>query len=110
MLAAALQEHSRALIVGTQPSTCGCLVGVSRTLQLPDGGKLNVSDVDYLTARGRRVEGTGVRADHLLEPRLEDLRARRDRALEWAVDRLTRSIQSDAGGPPRNLSTTHANR
>src|SRR5262249_23095970 len=55
IFAAAMQERKRALVIGANPTTCGCLLGVSRTLRLLDGGKLNVSDTDYRTAMGRRI-------------------------------------------------------
>ena len=57
MFAAAMQEHERAFLLGTHPTTCGCLVGVSRTLTLPDHGRLNISDADFQTALGQRIEG-----------------------------------------------------
>jgi len=91
IFAAAMQERKRALIVGTNPSTCGCLLGVSRTLKLSDGGKLNISDTDYRTASGRRIEGLGVKPDLQIDVRVTDLIAGRDRALEEAVDGLVRT-------------------
>ncbi len=90
MLAAAMQERRRATIVGNSAATCGCLVGVSRSVNLPDGGRLNVSDTDFRTAFGRRVEGAGVAPDERIELRISDLADGRDRALEWAVDHLAR--------------------
>ena len=92
IFAAAMQERKRALILGTNPATCGCLLGVSRTLKLSDGGKLNISDTDYRTALGRRVEGIGVKPDQQIEVRIADLTAGRDRSLEIAVDMLGRTI------------------
>lgn len=92
IFAAAMQERKRALILGTSPATCGCLLGVSRTLKLSDGGKLNISDTDYRTAFGRRVEGLGVKPDQQIEVRIVDLTAGRDRSLESAVDLLGRTI------------------
>ncbi len=97
IFAAAMQERKRALVVGTNPSTCGCLLGVSRTLRLLDGGKLNVSDTDYRTAMGRRIEGLGVKPDLQVEVRVSDLLASRDRTLELAVDQLGRTIAFGAG-------------
>ncbi len=90
MFAAAMQEQERALLVGNHATTCGCLVGVSRTLTLPDGGRLNVSDSDFRTARGQRIEGKGVRPKEVLELKIADVAAGRDRALEWAVAFLDR--------------------
>lgn len=92
IFAAAMQERKRALILGTNPATCGCLLGVSRTLKLSDGGKLNISDTDYRTAFGQRVEGLGVKPDQQIEVRIADLTAGRDRSLEEAVDLLVRTI------------------
>jgi carboxyl-terminal processing protease len=98
IFAAAMQERKRAIIVGASPTTCGCLLGVSRTLKLHDGGKLNVSDSDYRTATGRRIEGSGVKPDLHLETRIADLLAGRDRALELAVDQLGRMIAFGSRG------------
>lgn len=92
IFAAAMQERKRALVIGTNPATCGCLLGVSRTLKLPDGGKLNISDTDYRSAFGRRIEGVGVKPDLNIEIQVVDLIAKRDRALEESVEYLGRSI------------------
>lgn len=92
IFAAAMQERKRAVIIGANPATCGCLLGVSRTLRLSDGGKLNISDTDYRTAFGRRVEGLGIKPDQQIELKVGDLIASRDRILERAVDMLGRTI------------------
>ncbi|MGH9854670.1 MAG: S41 family peptidase [Blastocatellia bacterium] len=92
IFAAAMQERKRAVIVGASPTTCGCLLGVSRTLKMLDGGKLNVSDTDYRTAGGRRIEGSGVKPDLQFESRITDLLVSRDRTLELAVGQLERTI------------------
>lgn len=92
IFAAAMQERKRALIIGSNPTTCGCLLGVSRTIKLSDGGKLNISDTDYRSAFGRRIEGIGVKPDQQIETRISDLIASRDRVLEDAVESLGRTI------------------
>ena len=92
IFAAAMQERRRAVIVGTHATTCGCLLGVSRTIKLPDGGKLNVSDTDFRTAMGRRIEGVGIRPDLLIGVRAPDLLLGRDRPLESAMDHLGRLV------------------
>ncbi|HKE03967.1 MAG TPA: S41 family peptidase [Blastocatellia bacterium] len=92
IFAAAMQERKRAIVVGASPTTCGCLLGVSRTVKLLDGGKLNVSDTDYRSAMGRRIEGSGVKPDLLYETRISDLLLNRDRTLELGVDQLGRTI------------------
>jgi carboxyl-terminal processing protease len=92
IFAAAMQERKRATILSTNTTTCGCLLGVSRTIKLLDGGKLNISDTDFRTAMGRRIEGSGVTPDYIIEMRAADLLAGRDRALEEGVDQLSRMI------------------
>jgi carboxyl-terminal processing protease len=98
IFAAAMQERRRAIVVGANATTCGCLLGVSRTLRLLDGGKLNVSDTDYRTAMGRRIEGAGVKPDLRFETRITDLLLSRDSALELAADQLGRTIAFGARG------------
>lgn len=88
ILAAAIQETGRGIIIGSNPTTCGCLLGVSRTLRLMDGGKLNISDTDFKTSSGQRIEKIGIKPDYVVEIRLEDLLASKDRALNEATDRL----------------------
>lgn len=90
IFAAAMQEQRRALVVGSHQTTCGCLLGVSQTIRLDDGGRLNVSDTNFLTAAGQRIEGAGVRPDHFVELRLRDLRTGQDRQLNAAVDAVAR--------------------
>jgi carboxyl-terminal processing protease len=86
VFAAAMRETNRASVIGE--ATCGCVLGIRRRHQLPDGGILDVSEMDYHTARGARLEGTGLRPDISVEPTREDLRRRRDRALERALEIL----------------------
>ena len=92
VLAAALQESRRAYLIGTQPTTCGCLLGVGRTILLSDGGKLNISDTDFRTARGQRIEGRGLQPDRSVSLHLEDLVQDRDRPLDEAIAYLVRTL------------------
>ncbi|HEV7893939.1 MAG TPA: S41 family peptidase [Pyrinomonadaceae bacterium] len=86
VFAAAMRERRRALVVGEQ--TCGCVLGIRRRHVLPDGGVLDVSEMDYRTAAGSRLEGAGVAPDMQVAPTLEDLRRGRDRALTLALELL----------------------
>lgn len=86
VFAASLRETNRASVIGE--ATCGCVLGIRRRHRLPDGGVLDVSEMDYHTAAGTRLEGTGLRPDVTVEPTREDLRRRRDRALERALEIL----------------------
>ncbi|HEV2708338.1 MAG TPA: S41 family peptidase [Pyrinomonadaceae bacterium] len=86
---AALVEQGRAVVVGEQ--TCGCVLGLRRRHQLADGGALDISEMDFHTALGRRLEGVGIIPHERLAPTREDLRTGRDRALERALDILKKS-------------------
>jgi carboxyl-terminal processing protease len=77
---AALQNSSRATIIGTE--TCGCVLAIRARHELPDGGLLDVSELDYQTANGQRLEGRGLKPDQTLAVRRNDLYHHRDRATE----------------------------
>jgi len=84
---AALRESGRAFIIGQ--STCGCVLAIRHRHTLPDGGELDVSEMDYFTAAGTRLEGRGLKPDETITLNLQDLRAHHDRALERAVEHLS---------------------
>jgi C-terminal processing protease CtpA/Prc len=65
---------------------------VSQTIRLSDGGKLNVSDTDFRTNLGRRIEGRGVRPDLVVAIRTSDLLLSNDLPLQSATDLLGRQI------------------
>lgn len=83
---AAIKEAKRAPVIGT--NTCGCVLAIRRRHVLPDGGELDVSEMDYRTNSGVRLEGAGLMPDETVTIELADLRTRRDRALERAIERL----------------------
>jgi carboxyl-terminal processing protease len=83
---ASIKEARRARLIGT--STCGCVLAIRRRHLLPDGGELDVSEMDYRTSRGMRLEGIGVAPDEMIMLDLADIRARRDRAIERALEVL----------------------
>ena len=87
ILAAALQSRSRAYVVGTE--TCGCVLAIRNRHALPDGGVLDVSEFDYRTADGRRLEGVGVEPDKVVSIARSDIYSRRDAALELATEILS---------------------
>lgn len=86
IFAASIKEARRATIIGT--STCGCVLAIRRRHVLPDGGELDVSEMDYRTSLGVRLEGAGVAPDETVMIDLADLRGGRDRAMERALERL----------------------
>jgi carboxyl-terminal processing protease len=80
ILVAALQTSKRAQIIGRE--TCGCVLAIRNRHSLPDGGVLDVSEFDYRTAQGVRLEGRGIKPDRTVTLRRRDLYDRRDPALE----------------------------
>nr|MDQ3805917.1 S41 family peptidase [Acidobacteriota bacterium] len=95
VFAAALSESQRARVVGE--TTCGCVLGIRRRHTLPDGGVLDISEMDYRTAGGARLEGAGVRPEEELAPTRHDLRRGRDRALERAVEIVKAEVKRNQG-------------
>ena len=83
IFAAALQESKRARVIGEH--TCGCVLAIRRRHTLPDGGLLDISEMDFRTARRTRLEGAGVTPDEFVQPTRRDLRDGRDPALERAI-------------------------
>lgn len=80
---AALKKTARGRVIGTQ--TCGCVLAVKRQHSLPDGGKLEISELDFRLAGGERLEGVGIAPDETITPTIADVRTGKDRALEKAL-------------------------
>lgn len=85
-----MQEAGRAKVVGRQ--SCGCLLAATRK-KLKGGGELGISEFGYLTPKGRKLEGHGVIPDRAVPLTLDDLRMRRDAALEEAEKLLKSGLQ-----------------
>ena len=82
IMVAALQTKGRARVIGA--GTCGCVLAIRNRHPLPDGGILDVSEFDYRTAAGIRLEGRGIKPDETITPTRKDVYSRRDAALEVA--------------------------
>jgi len=82
LLAGAMQEQGRAQIIGTQ--SCGCVLGVLNHRELKGGGELDVSELGFVTSKGRTLEGNGVVPDKPITVTLADLQHQHDAALEEA--------------------------
>ena len=80
---AALRSSRRASVIGTE--TCGCVLAIRHRHTLPDGGLLDVSEMDYQTATGERLEKRGVKPDVTIKVERRDLYSNRDRAMEEAA-------------------------
>jgi carboxyl-terminal processing protease len=98
ILAASLKAFKRASIIGTE--TCGCVLAIRSRHELPDGGLLDVSEMDYQTATGERLEKNGIKPDEAVVVRRSDLYSGRDRAMELAITKLTRLRSERAGASP----------
>jgi carboxyl-terminal processing protease len=83
----AMRDTKRATIIGTE--TCGCVLAVRTRHLLPDGGLLDVSELDYETAQGLRIEGHGLQPDEAVIAERKDFYAGRDRVMELAFSKLT---------------------
>ena len=82
IMAAALQMQHRARVIGSV--TCGCVLAIRNRHPLPDGGLLDVSEFDYRTSAGVRLEGLGIKPDQTVPLTRNDVYARRDTVLEVA--------------------------
>ena len=82
IMAAVLQTKRNARVVGSR--TCGCVLAIRSRHALPDGGVLDVSEFDYHTADGVRLEGRGVRPNEITTLQRRDLYEGRDRTIEVA--------------------------
>jgi carboxyl-terminal processing protease len=82
IMAAVLQAKRNARVVGSK--TCGCVLAIRNRHTLPDGGVLDVSEFDYHTAAGVRLEGRGVIPNEVTTLKRQDLYDGRDRTFEAA--------------------------
>lgn len=82
IMVAALQAGRRARVIGA--STCGCVLAIRTRHGLPDGGLLDVSEFDYRTAGGERLQDRGVVPDQTIRLTRSDIYSRRDPAFDAA--------------------------
>lgn len=95
IFAAGMQENGRAGIIGRQ--TCGCVLA-SVAHALKGGAEVDISEFGVITAKGKRLEGSGVVPDVVVPLTLRDLRQHYDATLRQAVAVLNSSThgQSEA--------------
>ncbi len=91
VFAASLRELRRTTVVIGE-ETCGCVLGIRRRHMLPDGGILDVSEMDYRTESGTRLEGKGLAPDERIMPTRRSLREGNDEALKSALKVLNRAL------------------
>jgi carboxyl-terminal processing protease len=94
MLAAALRDHGRAILVGAR--TAGAAL-VARTFPLPGGSAINVAIAHILTPRGAVLEGNGLRPDIEIALTIDDL----DRGVDSQMDRAREEMARRLAGAER---------
>jgi carboxyl-terminal processing protease len=88
ILAAGLQEHGRAVVMGERSSGAALSSFIQK---LPTGGFFQFAIADFQTPRGVRIEGRGVVPDVEVRPDRASLLAGRDAPLEQALQYIERS-------------------
>jgi len=88
IVAGALQDHRRGLVVGSKTFGKG---SVQTVVDLPDGAGLKLTVARYYTPLHRSIHGTGIQPDIVVEAPPDDSRAGEaadDRPLKAALDHL----------------------
>lgn len=93
ILASAIKDNERGLIVGTRTYGKGLVQEINR---LPGGAAVHITVSRYLTPRGRDINKVGVEPDHLVTDK--------DKQIQVAVDRLKDKIAMLKTGRARNLA------
>ena len=91
LLAAALQENGRGIVVGSPSFGKGT---VSHARDLSNGGAVYVSIARWLTPNRNLIEGLGVLPDIEVTLTADDIEARRDIALYRAIDALRAQVET----------------
>lgn len=92
-LASSLQAIGRAKVLGE--TSCGCLLGYMGYANVPGGGALAYSEIDFAPVNGKRIERVGVIPDQQVSLNKMDLRANKDAGLEAAIQTL-KNMQQDS--------------
>ena len=85
IVAGALQDHRRAIILGTQTFGKG---SVNHFHRLADGSAIYITGARWYTPNGNLIEGQGITPDEVVEITAEDIEQGRDPQLERAIEYL----------------------
>ena len=97
IVAGALQDHHRALVVGTQSFGKG---SVQTVIPLPNDGALRLTTARYFTPSGRSIQALGVTPDVIIDQELpEDMKARPRRSEASLRGHLSSSPGNDKENP-----------
>jgi carboxyl-terminal processing protease len=86
MFSGVLQENGRAVVIGRQ--SCGCLLGIAKYREVEGGGELAISELGYISPKGKRLEGNGVLPDEQVALKIADLQRHRDATVQEAEQQL----------------------
>ena len=93
IVAGALQDHHRALVVGTQSFGKG---SVQTVIPLPNDGALRLTTARYFTPSGRSIQALGVTPDVIIDQELpEDMKVRPRRSEASLRGHLSSSPEND---------------
>ncbi|HJK96084.1 MAG TPA: S41 family peptidase, partial [Polyangiaceae bacterium LLY-WYZ-14_1] len=102
IVAGALRDHERALLVGTRSFGKG---SVQTVVELPDGSALKLTIARYYTPHGRSIQAQGIRPD-VEVPRLgpDALEALRRDDEAFREERIDDHLVADDGSPGREAA------
>jgi carboxyl-terminal processing protease len=107
IVAGALQDHKRALVLGTQTFGKG---SVQTILPLADGdAAIRLTTARYFTPNGRSIQATGITPDIIMEPVLQQVAAQAERPDAIRERNLPHHLENgdeDEEGPGGERSTT----
>ena len=102
IVAGALQDHHRALVVGTQSFGKG---SVQTVIPLPNDGALRLTTARYFTPSGRSIQALGVTPDVIIDQELpEDIKARPGRSEASLRGHLSSSPGNDKETPDAKIN------
>ncbi len=85
LLSQGLQESNRVKVFGS--TSCGCLLGIAGAKEIKDG-ELEFSQIGFISANGKIVEGNGVVPDTVVNIQISDFQNGNDRILNEAIKYL----------------------